>query len=237
MWLKGVYNYHLPFIKPLQMKSIDIPSRNGLLFNYSKDNISVWGDAAPFPGLHKESVDDILHWLKSKSHLIKNLNEIEDVETPFPSVDFAVSSCFFQWQAKKKGSSLRNFLNPKAKHKIYVNALITGTGKDSLQSLKESLNKGYKSFKVKVGRQNIADDIDLIKNIAGKLTEGSLLRLDANQAWGLEEAKNFCTECADLPIEYLEEPLKNNRDIPELHKESPLAIALDETLYDQEPVF
>ncbi len=219
------------------MKNTVITERIGLLFNYVEDDISVWGDAAPFPGLHHEKIENILHWLKTKIFLIENLNEIEDLKTPFPSVDFAISSCILQWQAKKKGIDLRHFLSISARDTIPVNALITGTGEDALKSLNQAQKKGYKYFKVKVGRQSIESDIALLKKICESLEIESWLRLDANQAWTFEEAVRFFSEFKNFPIEYIEEPLKKSKDIPKLHKEFEIPIALDESLYDQDPEF
>jgi len=60
---------------------------------------------------------------------------------------------------------------------------------------------------------------------------GCSVRLDANRAWTLEEALSF-----DLgPIEYIEEPLKNPSQLSLLHREKGWPLALDETLYLNEP--
>ncbi|MFO1491253.1 MAG: enolase C-terminal domain-like protein [Kiritimatiellia bacterium] len=56
------------------------------------------------------------------------------------------------------------------------------------------------------------------------------LRLDANQAWDLHDATAFARAVADLPVDYLEEPLQNPAQLPKFARDTGAPIALDETL-------
>src|SRR5258708_31341294 len=59
------------------------------------------------------------------------------------------------------------------------------------------------------------------------------LRLDANEAWNLEEAIAILSQCVPYDIQYVEQPLKA-RDLAgmrALRRAVPIAIAVDEALY------
>ena len=57
------------------------------------------------------------------------------------------------------------------------------------------------------------------------------IRLDANQAWTLTEAKEILSALADCHLAYCEEPLQNPNELPQLKKFCEVNLALDETLW------
>jgi len=60
------------------------------------------------------------------------------------------------------------------------------------------------------------------------------LRLDANEAWSLEQAIAILSNCAQFDIQYVEQPIKAS-DLAEmrtLRQAAPMPIAADEALYD-----
>ena len=61
-----------------------------------------------------------------------------------------------------------------------------------------------------------------------------MFRLDANRAWTLEDAIEFCTRVGPDKIEYIEEPVANANDHAEFIKASPIPLALDETLVEND---
>jgi len=61
------------------------------------------------------------------------------------------------------------------------------------------------------------------------------LRLDANRAWGLAAALAFARSVAPAGIEYLEEPLRDAGDLAAFVADSPVSVALDETLLGFSP--
>lgn len=79
------------------------------------------------------------------------------------------------------------------------------------------------AVKLKIGR-----DFTRLRKLQAM---GCSIRLDPNRAWSLEEALTF-----DLgQIEYIEEPLRDSKDLTLLHQEKGWPLALDETLYRNEP--
>lgn len=79
------------------------------------------------------------------------------------------------------------------------------------------------AVKLKIGR-----DFTRLRELQAM---GCSVRLDPNRAWSLEEALQY-----DLgDIEYIEEPLSDSSKLSLLHREKGWPIALDETLYKDEP--
>ncbi|ATI41577.1 mandelate racemase [Pacificitalea manganoxidans] len=70
---------------------------------------------------------------------------------------------------------------------------------------------GFTGFKVKVGFDRDRDPAR-VREIASGLAPGETLYLDANQAWSASEAAGFLDRIADLPIGWMEEPIR--ADLP-----------------------
>jgi O-succinylbenzoate synthase len=63
------------------------------------------------------------------------------------------------------------------------------------------------------------------------LADDISLRLDANRAWEWEEALEFAHAVKNCRIEYCEEPLSEFQKLEELHQQTEIPLALDETLW------
>lgn len=67
-------------------------------------------------------------------------------------------------------------------------------------------NAGYNAFKLKIGFGE-AIDLPNIEGICGRLSDGSVLMVDANQAWSLQDAISQSGRLKDFPLGWLEEPM------------------------------
>lgn len=94
---------------------------------------------------------------------------------------------------------------------------------------------GYRSVKLKVGTRTVAEDAGLVRELGEGLGESISLRLDANRAWGYEEAAEFVGGTAGVRFEYVEEPLADPARLPGLVREFRVPVALDESLVGMEP--
>jgi L-alanine-DL-glutamate epimerase-like enolase superfamily enzyme len=80
-------------------------------------------------------------------------------------------------------------------------------------------------------------DIGNIKAVLDTLKAQEILMIDANQAWNLEIAKGFIGKISELPIFWIEEPIKADRPIDEwiaLAGFSPIPLAAGENFIDKE---
>lgn len=69
-------------------------------------------------------------------------------------------------------------------------------------------NLGYQAVKVKVGKPDLAEDIDRIAAVRERLGDAAKLRIDANQRWTRHAALRAITELARFDLDWVEEPLR-----------------------------
>jgi O-succinylbenzoate synthase len=94
--------------------------------------------------------------------------------------------------------------------------------------------EGYRAVKLKVGRRDVSEDVEIVRRVGEILGGGVSLRLDANRAWEFEEALEFAAGVSGVRIEYIEEPLADAAGLGELAREWGLPVALDESLVGME---
>jgi O-succinylbenzoate synthase len=70
----------------------------------------------------------------------------------------------------------------------------------------------------------------LVREVSAVLADTVALRLDANRRWTMDEAVAFAEGIADVPVAYLEEPLRDASQLPALAERTHVPIALDESL-------
>jgi O-succinylbenzoate synthase len=198
-----LYRYTLPFTRPVATHT----ERIGLLIRDGDK----WGEAAPWPGLSRESLDEAeaeLQAWRSNPAFAPQLS----------SVAFAVES-------------VGRVSDPALTSKIPINALLSDEPLDSaLCAVREG---GFRTLKIKVGRQTISAEAERVVEIHRQLGGAIKLRLDANRAWSLADALDFAGRIAGVPLAYIEEPLQKPTDLSEFHERTGLPLALDETLLDQ----
>jgi O-succinylbenzoate synthase len=111
-----------------------------------------------------------------------------------------------------------------------LQGFLSGEGDSLLALLHQKLAVGIRSFKLKVSRHSIEEDVRRVQWVSQHLPEGAGLRLDANRGWSIDEALKFSELVQGLPIEYIEEPLKGYALLPKFCVQSGMQVALDETL-------
>lgn len=235
------YKYHLPFAAPLQTSKMTFKNREGIFIECITDEFQCYGEAAPLPGYSIETLDDVLQILSdtrdtldSKLDTPKNTEWLQEFykEKNIPaSLQFGLDSIAYQIQAYRTDKNFKEYLFPEAPNKIPVNALTSLQSKDYLEETDFQMKEGFQTIKYKVG---INFELELyrlqkIRSHFPKLT----IRLDANQAWSLEEASRNCRKLEKLNIEYCEEPLyaPTAKNFEVLTNNTKLPLALDETLY------
>ena len=155
--------------------------------------------------------------------------EMDRIE-PAPSVRFGLEMAVWNLYASHVGKGLPGLVTPSPRTEVPVNGLIPGPPASVLDEARCMRHEGYRSIKLKVGGRIVAEDVGLVRGLTEELGDGISLRLDANRAWGYEEAAEFIHGVTDIPFEYLEEPLADPAKLPELVHEFGVPVALDESL-------
>ncbi|MEM9409621.1 MAG: o-succinylbenzoate synthase [Planctomycetota bacterium] len=162
----------------------------------------VWAEASPLPGFSKDSADDVIEAIKG------NENQ---------SAAFNFAMC-----------SLNHPINSPLS--VPYNSLLMGNPKEILTQAEKCGSSSCQTVKMKIGRNALHQDIELVQNVRQMLAPDIKLRLDANQAWAFDEAIEFLSATRALDIEYIEEPIRDANQLEELYSKTGVRYALDETL-------
>ncbi|NOG45377.1 MAG: o-succinylbenzoate synthase [Calditrichaeota bacterium] len=222
------------------MKGSAQDHRDGLIVEIiDRNGLTGLGDAAPFPGLHKESLQDIIDEFKniypifseldsqSGSDIWQILNSLPECS---PSLRFALDWAFVELKSAKTKLSPVTILGSDNISEVFINGLLTGSPAEIVESAKKLFSKNYQSIKVKVATHAIEEEINLIKEL-NELFGGKIsLRLDANQSWKFDEAVKFGKAVKSTNIEYLEEPCSNPELFENFYRETKIPYAFDESL-------
>jgi o-succinylbenzoate synthase len=206
--------------------------------------IAGYGEAGPLPGL---SVDDTVVFM---DQLTSVLHKIETFAIPnhekgildlvastipdfLPSARFAVETALLDLiNGGKKRILPNNFFD--RQQPIPINGLIWMGEKDfMLQQIREKLEGGYNCIKIKIGAIDFKQECGLLRYIRSKYgPEDVSLRVDANGAFGNEEALQKLDQLSKYALHSIEQPIKqgNVDKMASLCQNTPVPIALDEEL-------
>lgn len=206
------------------------------------------GECGPLPGLSPELTPDFEERLNT---LITHINQ-QQLNAP-TKPDLTEISAWIQQHLRDQHMSLSilfaletallDLVNGGEKL-IFKNSFTTGTpipingliwmgGLDfMLQQIEIKIRDGFTCLKLKVGSHDFEKECDVLQYIRRKyFRENITIRLDANGAFKPEEALDKLNRLARFDIHSIEQPLKPGQDfLPELCRQSPIPIALDEEL-------
>ena len=192
------------------------------------------GEAALFPGHSKEFPADVKLKLtelcERTSDWQERLNgDLVDV----PSVRFAVEQCLRDLEA---GGTKTLFPSDftLGKQGIPINGLVWMGDKATMkQRIREQIEGGYTTVKMKIGAIGIDDELELLRHVRREYSsEDITLRVDANGAFNVRNAMEILKRLAELDVHSIEQPIPAGlyEIMVELCEDSPLPIALDEDL-------
>ncbi|KAG9201953.1 L-galactonate dehydratase [Epicoccum nigrum] len=127
---------------------------------------------------------------------------ITDALTPEEALDILTKA-----EAGKK-ERLQEALDSQAVPAYTTSAGWLGYGEDKMKALlQETLSKGYRHFKLKVG-SDVAQDrqrLTIAREVIG-YDKGNVLMVDANQVWSVPEAVEYMKKLAEFKPWFIEEP-------------------------------
>ena len=200
------------------------------------------GECSAFPMIVGETQSTCYEMAKDFARLWKNKDALDitsrlqelDAFTAFnTTVKSAFDMALYDLAAKKAGLPLYKFLNGRIKE--IETDLTIGMDEPARMGAKalEFKNKGVRIIKIKLGKDGITD-IERVKCIRESVGESMILRIDANQGWDVETARQVLVKMGKYNIEFCEQPLRQYHDhyLPELRKISPIKIMADESVFN-----
>lgn len=213
--------YRRPFRRPLITGHGSWDTRDGLLVRLEdRDGRAGYGEIAPIPWFGTETLVSArfqLGLLGTEVHP----EDIRQIPSTHPCCQAALGAAMEELQGTPYPSGRR----------LPVSALLP-SGDEAVFSLKERLSEGFVTAKIKIGVGGRDREMSLVERLCGLLPEGGRLRLDANGALDTASASAWLEFAADLPIDFLEQPIPP--DDPDgllgLAADFPTPVALDESV-------
>ena len=211
--------YELPLRTPFPAGGEMVRVRRGAILRVEEDGRCGYGEMAPLAGLHRESLQDALEGVQEAT--------CSGSMPMAPSASFALSC------AQATLVDERRFGFGRSEHSgVGVNAVFSGDAAAARAAIERGDFSGYRTVKVKVGLGKVADDAALIAAMLDGLDSAVRLRLDGNRRLTLTSAVRMMKRLDVARIEYMEEPLRNPLELPELSRRTGITMAIDESLHE-----
>lgn len=190
------------------------------------------GECAPLPNL---SCDDIEDYEKVLRNLCANFSVTSQINyemlRPYPSMLFGIETALLSLE---KGNRLFDTPFSRGEEGIPFNGLIwMGSFDEMRQQVDEKIRQGFRCIKIKIGAIDFNEELELIKYIRQLFSKEELeLRVDANGAFGFNEAAEKLEILSHYDIHSIEQPIKSRqwKEMAALCNYSKIPIALDEEL-------
>lgn len=200
------------------------------------------GECSPLKGLSIDDRPDFENKLDEICRKVSN-SAMPDIEHVY---EYVLELTGYVWPSIRMGleTALMDFLQGGNRlifnndfilgQEIPINGLVwMGDKKFMAEQINKKIDEGFTCIKMKIGALNFETELDLIKQIRRDHPANEIaIRLDANGAFTVEEAKHKLNILAPMDIHSIEQPISTGQweALHELCSESPLAVALDEEL-------
>lgn len=173
----------------------------------------------------KVEIEDFKNSLK---HFLSDYNS-------HPSLKHGLEQAFTNLICNEKKISVSQLLNLKLKGEINVNAAIGFLNPEEAASRAlQFVNEGFKTIKVKTGKNNFDEDLDTLELIRKSVGDEIKLRIDSNGKWSFDKADKYLNQLKIFSIEYAEQPVNSLDDFKELKSRTTISLAVDESIRDYE---
>lgn len=224
----SVEPFSLDLAEPLASATGTITSRRGFIVRFG-DGI---GEATP-----------LTPWTESYDACERALTHIVETEAPpgaalgtlteTPAARHGVALAVLDAHARRRNQPLMRYLGGDATvATIPVNATLDAADAAALATAaSDAAAAGYPAVKVKIGRAELATDLERVAAVRAAIGANVELRLDANAAWDAQTAIEAAPVLAEHDISYLEQPTPGiDRDLIDRLEAEGVPVAIDEGL-------
>lgn len=171
------------------------------------------GECGPLPGWTTERIDQQQCWLADHP-APWNLERVEQLDrwapdlSRQPTLRAGIETALLDALARHRNQPLATLLAARrgriATPDVAVQYTLGAADLDAtILALEDAISAGYDTVKLKVGASSLTEDIERIRAIRVRFP-ALRLRVDANAAWSLDEARRALDA---LPVELIEQPV------------------------------
>ena len=210
----------IPFREPFVTSSGVVPARELVLLRIEDDDGLVGhGEAAPFEPYDGVSVEAAAAALANGS-----------TEEGPPQARAAAEMARLDLAARREGRPVGEV----GAEAIAVNRTLPAGPPDEVAArAAEGVREGFACFKVKVG---LPDDAQRVGAVRAAIGSWPALRVDANGAWGVDEAVAAIEALAEHDLELVEQPCRTLDELAEVRRRVSVPIAADEPIASADDV-
>lgn len=198
------------------------------------------GECSVIPGLspdftsrqqYEHQLDAIIDAVNTCAAL-DEIYQIQGIEQ-FPSILFGLETAYLDLQNGGKGIYFHNDFST-GQRKIPINGLIwMGDKEFLLAQLKDKLNEGFSTIKMKIGAIDFVTELDVLQTLRSSYDDTQItLRVDANGAFTRDEVEQVLKALRTLKVHSIEQPIRAGQieGMADLCAQNIIPIALDEEL-------
>lgn len=161
------------------------------------------------------------------------MQELHDLTAFNPTIKSAFDMALHDLKARACEMPLYRYLGGRKKDLETDLTIGIDTPEKMAQTAEKFKADGVRIIKIKLGKYG-PDDVRRVHLIRKAVGPDMLLRIDANQGWDFETARQTLDAIAPCHIQFCEQPLRswNDHQLPELRRLSPVRIMADESVFD-----
>ncbi len=214
-----IFTIDLPLIEPFIVSYDTYPSMPSIIVKLTTTcGLVGWGESVPDDHVTGETLDGTYAVLKNRlaPKLIgANPCEFEKIHALMdslvkeaPAAKAAIDIACFDVTGKKLGVPVYQLIGGRYHEKFPITHVLSiGEPEKMAEQAAEKVMEGYRSFKMKVGR-DIASDVARIQAVRARVGEDIAIRVDVNQGW--KNSGNTLQALHQLQtagIDWLEQPV------------------------------
>lgn len=224
-----VYRLRIPLRTPYKLSLGEVESYDAFLVWTSVGDAEGVGETTPLPGYSGETVDTVSRTLEQWSRILiatdpsEALSRLKPLQRSHP------------FSATALVTAIEAALDPLDISKELQIPLLGTVMSHSEEEVENEINcllrQNYTTLKVKVGWDE-QEDAARVRHLQQILRDRATIRLDANQAYDLEQAVYVATHVDPGNIELFEQPFRADdwESMVRLSRVSPLPLMLDESI-------
>ncbi|HEY6899821.1 MAG TPA: dipeptide epimerase [Puia sp.] len=165
--------------------------------------------------------------------LESRMQELHDFTAFNATIKSAFDIALHDLAARAAGQPLYKFLGGKKKDIETDLTIGIDTPENMATKAVRFKADGVRIIKVKLGK-HAKEDIERIRQIRAAVGNDILLRIDANQGWGFDDAREVLQQLAQYNVQFCEQPMRAFNDplLPELRRSVPIPIMADESVFN-----
>ena len=209
---RSVLRLSLPLREPFVTAGGVVSARElALLRIEDDDGLAGYGEAAPLEGYDGVSLDAVIEELRNEAPALPQAHAAEELAR-------------LDLQARRDGRTLGE---PGADAIVVNRTLGGGPPGEMAGRAREAVREGYSCLKVKVG---LPDDIERVAAVREAIGPWPALRVDANGAWSVEQAREKIAALSPCDLQLVEQPCRTLEELALLRAEVEVPLAADESI-------